>query len=256
MATRVSGSSRLYAWRFRLVYLALIVLAGLGLGLAVTIWSQPEPKPPPPWSTWKPQAKDNLARVRQIASHIAGQYDVPGAGKMVEIRGGPLVLAGKALLLAERPNAKTNSVALVPGTTVEYTLCGSATNCGVKSVPASTAGVLMRRASYELALYTLKYVGSARNVVVFMPPVLGQPRRVLVVRRAEVRSALARPLRLPAKPPRVNEHDAELIALATDPFVYHFTLAALGQNKDPALVVDPVTLAAPKKLPAKAKITA
>jgi len=237
-----------YRGRFLAAYVALIVLAGVGVGAAITVWTRPEPKPPPIWSTWKPEGSTQLQKVRSIASHVGASYTKPPSDPLVQVRGGPLVLGGQELLLATRPDTKAQSVDIVDGATVEYSLCGTAENCAVKGVPQGQVGVLTRREALELALYTFKYVPNVQNVVVFMPPVFEKERtRVVLIRRKEVTKLLNTPLALPGHRDKTTTRDAESIALATDPYVYHFELATVGEQSTPALVVNPMNIAATSK---------
>jgi hypothetical protein len=105
--------------------------------------------------------------------------------------------------------------------------------------------VLTRREAYQLALLTFKYVPEVSNVVVLTPPLIAKTKaRAIFIRRDDVQRALDAPeLVLPGsdtKVTKVSQRDAQLIAKATDPYIFQWILATVGST--PTLVINPISL--------------
>jgi hypothetical protein len=238
--------------RFGLVYAALILGGGVAVALGIKIATDPKPAPPPRWSEFVPTSTDTKA-VAQIANYVQGQYLQANGKALTEVRGGPLVMGSQAVQLAIRKDAVSNSVAAVDGVTAEYNMCGNADSCSVpKGVSAQRAGVLTRREAYQLAMLTFKYVPGVSNVVVLMPPLVKKTKaRAIFIRRTDVQRDLgARTLALPGAATRINlvsQREAEMIAKTTDPYIYSWILANVGNT--PTLVVNPITLNVKDSIP-------
>jgi hypothetical protein len=155
-------------------------------------------------------------------------------------------MGSKAVKIAVRTSAESNTVASVAGTSVEYNMCGSTSSCSVpKGISAASASVLTRREAYQLALLTFKYVPEVSNVVVLTPPLLAKTKaRAIFIRRDDVQRALDAPaLVLPGddtKVTSVSQRDAQLIAKVTDPYIFQWILATVGST--PTLVINPISL--------------
>ena len=251
MATPVSPR-RMHAKRFGLIYAFLILSGGIAVGLAIKVAAEGKPKPPPPWSAFRPTATDTKA-VSQIANYVQGQYLQANGKALTDVRGGPLVMGAQAIQLAIRKDAVSNTVAPVSGLSVEYNMCGNANSCSVpKGVSPQRAAVLTRREAFQLALMTFKYVPTADNVVVLMPPLVKKTKaRAIFIRRTDVETDLgARRLTLPGKQTRINlvsQREAELIAKQTDPYIYSWILANVDNT--PTLVVNPISLDVKDSIP-------
>jgi hypothetical protein len=251
VATSVSPR-RQHAKKFGVIYLALILAGGVAVGLGVKIAADGAPKPPPPWSAFKPSGTDAKA-VAQIANYVQGQYLQANGKSLTEVRGGPLVMGSQAIKLAVRKDAVSNTVSAVDGVTAEYNMCGNADSCSVpKGVSAQRAGVLTRREAYQLAMLTFKYVPTVSNVVVLMPPLVKNTKaRAIFIRRTDVQRDLgARTLALPGAATSINlvsQREAEMIAKTTDPYIYSWILANVGNT--PTLVVNPINLDVKDSIP-------
>jgi hypothetical protein len=239
--------------RFGVIYLVLILAGGIAVGLGIKIATDPKPAPPPPWSTFKPTSTDVKA-VTQIANYVQSQYKQANGKALTEVRGGPLVMGSQEVQLAVRKDAVSNTVAAVDGLTAEYNMCGNAQSCSVpKGVSAERAGVLTRRAAYQLAMLTFKYVDTVSNVVVLMPPLVKNTKaRAIFIRRTDVQADLgARTLALPGDATKINlvsQREAEMIAKRTDPYIYSWILADVDSK--PTLVVNPISLDVKASIPA------
>jgi hypothetical protein len=243
---------RQHAKKFGLIYLVLILAGGVAVALGIKIATDPKPAPPPPWSAFKPTATDTKA-VAQIANYVQGQYLQANGKALTEVRGGPLVMGSQAVQLAVRPDAVSTTVSAVDGVTAEYNMCGNADSCSVpKGVSAQRAGVLTRREAYQLALLTFKYVPGVSNVVVLMPPLVKKTKaRAIFIRRTDVQRDLgAKTLTLPGAATKINlvsQREAEMIAKTTDPYIYSWILAQVGNT--PTLVVNPISLNVKNSIP-------
>jgi hypothetical protein len=188
--------------KFRMTY---AVLAGLGLAAvaaAVIFIAAGKPPKPPQWSLWKPSASGDQA-LGQIAEHVAPAYRLPTGEQLVAVDGGPLQIAGFPVKIVLRPNP--NEASPSDGKGALFTLCGLGKNCSIKSgKPSVERALLMQREAYELALYTFRYVGDVKQVVVLLAPPPGKtPSQAMFFKRNDLKPALSRPLRftLPGKPP-------------------------------------------------------
>ena len=190
--------------KFRMIY---AVLAGVGLAAvaaAVIFLAAGKPPKPPEWSTWKPTASGDDA-LTQIASHIAPAYRQPGGQQLVAVEGGPAQVAGLPvkIVLLRTPN----DFALAQGKSAVFSLCGLGKFCSIKSgKPSHERTLLLQRESLELALYSFRYVGDVKQVVVILPPApKRKPSQAMFFSRADMKPQLDQPLRatLPAKPPSI-----------------------------------------------------
>jgi hypothetical protein len=244
VATSVSPR-RQHGKKFVLVYAVLAVAAVAAIGLGVHVATEKTPRQPGPWSGWRPTTTD-VKGVDQIADYVGAQYKDPKGKQLIDVRGTPLIMGSKAVKIAVRTSAESRTVSSVAGTSVEYNMCGNTSSCSVpKGISASAASVLTRREAYQLALLTFKYIPGVSNVVILTPPLLAKTKaRAIFIRRDDVQRALDAPeLVLPGddtKVTKVSQRDAQLIAKATDPFIFQWILATVGTT--PTLVINPITL--------------
>jgi hypothetical protein len=102
-----------------------------------------------------------------------------------------------------------SEAALSDGKGALFTLCGLGKNCSIKAgKPSHERSLLMQREAYELALYSFRYVGDLKQVVVLLPPSpkAKRPTQAMFFKRDNVEPQLARPLRfaLPGGPPSIK----------------------------------------------------
>jgi hypothetical protein len=256
---RLSG----YRRRFALVYLALALIAGVGIGALIVLVSRPDAAPDPVWSAWEPNGSET-ARVRQIADHVAKGYRTPAGEQLVVALGGPpTVTAGgdtstspiPIRAIAVRPDTSTgqaeeDDIEIHDATnSMQFVLCGLGEGCAIdEGAPSQARHSLLRREALELALYTFKYVDGVDSVTVFLPPPPGgeSPATAVFLRRGDVRTELAKPLRRtisPGAPPLGKIPAAELQTLnrITLPRLYQFEYTQ-AQDLSAVLVLDPVVL--------------
>jgi hypothetical protein len=191
--------------KFRMIY---AVLAGVGLAavaVAAIFLAAGKPPKPPQWSSWEPSASGDQA-LGQIADHVGPGYRLPSGQQLVAVDGGPLQIAGIPVKILLRPTP--TETAPSDGKGALFTLCGLGDHCSIKSgKPSHERVLLLQRESYELALYTFRYVNDVKQVVVLLPPPRGKnPTQAMFFRRENLKSELARPLRfsLPGKPPAMS----------------------------------------------------
>jgi hypothetical protein len=79
---------------------------------------------------------------------------------------------GSGLQVAIKETAASGQVALLPGNTIAYNLCGiGGKNCAIGvGTPSTNRLLLLRREALELALYTFRYISGVNNVVAILPP--------------------------------------------------------------------------------------
>lgn len=257
---RLSG----YRRRFAYIYLALALVAGVGIGALIVLVSRPDAAPDPVWSAWEPNGSET-ARVRQIADHVAKAYRTPAGDQLVVALGGPpTVTAGGGetstspipiRAIAVRPDTSTGQAEEDDieihdaSNSMQFVLCGLGDGCAIdEGAPSQARHSLLRREALELALYTFKYVDGIDSVTVFLPPPPGgeSPATAVFLRRGDVRTELAKPLRRtmsPGAPPLGEIPAAELQTLnrITLPRLYQFEYTQ-AQDLSAVLVLDPVVL--------------
>jgi hypothetical protein len=204
-----------YRSRFAVVYLALAVVAGAAIGALIVLLARPEPAPEPAWSAWQPTGSTD-ARVRQIASHVSNQYQLP-SGR--ELAVATVEAPPRVTLSADQPDLPVTQIVIRPDTaegrqeasdvtvvdadrTVVFKLCGLGRDCSISDGdPSPDRYALLRREALELALYTFRYVEDATDVAVFLPPPPvtnvtqeSQPQTSIFLRRSDVGAQLRQPL--------------------------------------------------------------
>ncbi len=211
----------------------------------------------PPWSAWRPSASGDGA-ADQIAARIGSRYRGSRGGQLVRVEGGPLEVAGLPLRVALRePGGAPGTVSVLAGETVLYRLCGSGPDCAISGgKPSFDRHLLLRREALELALYSLRYVDGVGQVVVFMPPRLGdQPSQALLFRRSAIGAELRKPLeatlvdRAPSVARVRKSPDAGLVQRLTLPALFRFSLTPARAGERALLVLEPFAAPAPAPAP-------
>ena len=171
--------------------------------------------------------------------------DVSATG--LEIQGVPLAVA-----LREAPD-QGGDIRVFDDSGLIYRLCGLGPDCAISSGKASEKRhLLLRREALELALYSFRYLTDIRQVVVFMPPALGQkPSQALFFREGDVARVLDRPLTSSLSPrvPTVRtvnlSPDAPLVDQLTMPKIFRFSLTQANTDNRGFIVLDPLDAATP-----------
>lgn len=246
---RRPAESRPFRYRFGLAYLVLAVLAGGGVGSAIILLDR-EPATEVAWSSWKPVGRES-SFAAQVSDFVSGRYRHPDTG-------GPLVgvLASKpqiqtqetsvpiqAVAIQNDPEGDTDDISIMSTEegSLMYTLCGLGERCAIREgVPTVERAQLLRREALELALYSFKYMGDLKSVIVLMPPNLGKPNdpsddtsTALFFEKRDFRRELSRPLQrtlVSRQPARISAIERLTIDRLTEPrrFLYEFTQTPAG----------------------------
>jgi hypothetical protein len=241
-----------YTPRFRLIIGGLFGI-GLGaLGATLILAAGRGVEAPTSWSNWKP-ATSATSGAQEIADHVAPTYKEAGGDQLVGVTGGPLKVGDLSLpvRIAFSSSTDAQSVRIVRGKSVLYTLCGLGPRCSIsRGKPSIERGLLLRREAFELALYSFRYLDGVENVVALLPPAKGaKPTNAVFFRRDEnlFKLALGRPLldTLPSPPPSPSELGATseqgtLIRKLTQPHVFCYAFQQ-GQDLSAFLVLQPPT---------------
>jgi len=239
-----------HAARFQFVYGVLIAIAVTAVAAtAYLVGNRRETAQSigPAWSVWAP-AKGAGNPLRQISEHVGPEYRLPGGQQLVAVTGGPMEVAGFPLTIALREDpSNNNNITLISGSDgVLYRLCGLGPKCAIDRGKASTERhLLLRREALELALYTFRYIKNVNDVVVLMPPRLGEdPSQALFFRLKDVLAELDRPLdrslatRTPSIRRVAESPDAPLVDRITTASLFKFSLTQANQDNQAFLVLD------------------
>jgi len=238
-----------YAPRFHfltgaLVAVGVAALVGLGLFIALPGGGQ---DPGGRWSQWRPTA-EGAAGAQQIAEHVGSEYKLPDGHQMVDVSVTGLEIEGVPLAVALREApAQGGDIRVFDDNGLIYRLCGLGPDCAIASGKASTRRhLLLRREALELALYSFRYLDDVHQIVVFMPPRLGQkPNQALFFREGDVAQELDRPLTASLSPrvPTVRtvtlSPDASLVDQITSPKIFQFSLTQANTDNRGFIVLDP-----------------
>jgi hypothetical protein len=183
--------------RFFLAYLLLGALVGTGIGLFIVLL---ERKGPTHWSSWRPDSSSPVGQAREIATHVARGYGLPGGHELARVRIPPAQteasLRAIGIPLTASPKNLADFRRFDRSRSMMYSLCGPGQNCRISESTARNHEVALRREALELALYTFKYSHPIQNVAVFFPPGPKQtgPNAALFFHRADLVRQLRRPL--------------------------------------------------------------
>jgi hypothetical protein len=248
-----------YAPRFQFLTGALVAVGIAALvGLTIAIVGIPPKDEGPAWSSWKPTS-GGLQGATQIASHIAEAYRDQGR-QLVNVDANDISYQGIPLLVAMRKSAEEGGAIQVHDEKgVLYQMCGLGVNCQIDAgKPSPRRDFLLRREGLELALYTFRYLGDVKQVVVLIPASPGKAQtKALYFSRDAVRPELDRPLTsslLPTPPPTKDvklSPDAKLVDQTTNPYL--FSLMGSSFNERGYLVLDPYSPSADRALQKRLK---
>jgi hypothetical protein len=239
------ASSAPYRGRFLVIAIAVGVVALAALGAALAIGLGGGKSDSGPWSSWKPST-DGVPGAQQIADHISATYKLMDGHQLVSVKasdlkipqlvpvnGQPAVVDAPFSLVQVVHKGRTDDVQFLEGDGILYSMCGLGSQCSIKSgSPSPQRLLVLRREALELGLYTLKYLGNVKSVVVLTPPSKdGQPTGVMVFRRDNLGGLLDRPLTrtLPSRPPRpeaLKRKDAGQLRALTTSHVFDYEVQA------------------------------
>jgi hypothetical protein len=259
-----------YHFRFSIVYALLAAVAAGSVAALVVVVTRPDAKKAENWSKFQPTGS-MIARTRQIATKVAGEYKLEAGHKLAAVLPSPLqttrFLQGDSgavsvevpiSTLAVQPDASTGKheegdyKLYNAATTVAYQMCGfgtTAQNCAITGTATNARGQLLRREALELSLYTLKYVPSANAVLTYLPPRADQaaaPTSVLVS-RSDVKEILGDPLRDTLRPRNIvlgdKPADFSEVDRLTLPRLYTYDYQTLPGDGTAILVLTPAITA-------------
>lgn len=210
---RTSG----YHFRFSLVYALLAAVAAGSIAALVVVVTRPDAAKAANWSKFEPTGSA-IARTRQIATRVSGEYKLQAGQKLAAVvpsplqttrflqgDSGPVSVEVPISTLAVQPDVSTGKheegdyKLFNAATTVAYQMCGfgtTAQNCAITGKATTARGQLLRREALELSLYTLKYVPGTNAVLTYLPPRADQaaPPTSVLVARSDVKNILDEPL--------------------------------------------------------------
>jgi len=212
-----------YHFRFSLVYALLAAVAAASIAALVVVLVRPDAVKTQNWSRFEPTGSA-IARTRQIATRVSGEYKLQAGHKLAAVvpsplqttrflQGdtGPVSVEVPISTLAVQPDVSTGKheegdyKLFNASTTVAYQMCGfgtTAQNCAITGTATTARGQLLRREALELSLYTLKYVPGTNAVLTYLPPRADQaaPPTSVLVARSDVKDLLDQPLTDTLKP--------------------------------------------------------
>jgi hypothetical protein len=212
-----------YHFRFSLVYALLAAVAAGSIAALVVVVTRPDAAKAQNWSKFEPTGS-SIARTRQIATKVSGEYKLEADHKLAAVvpsplqttrflqgDSGPVSVEVPISTLAVQPDVSTGKheegdyKLFNASTTVAYQMCGFGTtsqNCAITGKATTARGQLLRREALELSLYTLKYVPGTNAVLTYLPPRADQaaPPTSVLVARSDVKALLGKPLTDTLKP--------------------------------------------------------
>jgi len=238
-----------YAPRFHfltgaLVAVGLTAVLGVALFIALPGGGQDQGQR---WSSWIPTV-GGTAGAQQIAEHVGQEYKLTDGHQMVDVSVTGLEIEGVPLAVALRQApAQGGDIRVFDDNGLIYRLCGLGPDCAIPSgKPSTKRHLLLRREALELALYSFRYLNGVHQIVVFMPPRLGQkPNQALFFREGDVAPELDRPLTASLSPrvPTVRtvtlSPDAPLVDQLTSAKIFQFSLTQANTDNRGFIVLDP-----------------
>ena len=248
-----------YAPRFHfltgaLVAIGLAAVVGLALFIALPGGGQDQGQR---WSAWTPSV-GGTAGAQQIAEHVGQEYKLTDGHQMVDVSVTGLEIEGVPLAVALRQApAQGGDIRVFDDNGLIYRLCGLGPDCAIASgKPSTKRHLLLRREALELALYSFHYLSGVHQIVVFMPPRLGQkPNQALFFREGDVAQELDRPLSASLSPrvPTVRtvtlSPDATLVDQLTSAKIFQFSLTQANTDNRGFIVLDPFDASSAQQAP-------
>lgn len=261
-----------YSARFQFLLGALLAVGVASIALLVAVLAGGKDdttivlKAGPAWSPWSPNAASGTEAANQIASHVGAQYKLPNGHQLVGVVGGPLEVQQVPVTIAiQQPAAQGGKVDFLDdGAGVLYRMNGIGTaDSRIPGRPSTNRHMLLRREALELALYSFRYLGVSKAVVLFPPSVratrsattgkLVQSKAAptaLLFRRdqSDMQSALVHPLAstLATETPSVSgvtrSPDARAVAALTNTKAYTYKLQEANADLRLFLVLAPLRI--------------
>lgn len=195
MSARASLGASPHSHRFRTATAVLVGCAVAAILIAVSAAlstsSRSGATSGQAWSRFVPPESGTLG-ARDIADYVAPAYRISPVDQLsvvtvLNLESAAAAAASAAaatngtagagatangLQVAVHPSPTSSAVAVLPGNTIGYNLCGiGGKNCTIGiGRPSTSRLLLLRREALELALYTFRYLPSVQNVVAILPP--------------------------------------------------------------------------------------
>ena len=167
-----------YRGRFVLVYFGLAIVVGVAIGALVVVLASPEKHEAKPAQVFSPSIRGEVGAI-ELATNIQRTYRGTGDTPFVDIvatrntlQDGNLGLLRVRYQVIQPADASKDrdSRILAPDDAIQYSLCGSGTNCSIPGTATQLRGALLRREALELGIRTFQNDQSVDNVVVFLRP--------------------------------------------------------------------------------------
>jgi hypothetical protein len=167
-----------YRGRFVLVYFGLAIVVGVAIGALVVVLASPEKHDAKPAQIYTPSIRGEVGAI-ELANNVQRTYRGAGDTPFVDVvatrntlQDGNLGLLRVRYQVIQPADAAKDrdSRILAPDDAIQYSLCGSDTNCSIPGTATQLRGALLRREALELAVRTFQNDQSVDNVVVFLRP--------------------------------------------------------------------------------------
>jgi len=165
--------------RFVAVYFVLAIVVGVAIGgLAVTLSSPKKHTAKPASQVFTSSASGELGAI-ELADNVQRSYRGNDGAPFADIvatrntlQDGNLGLLRVRYQVIQPGDASSDrdSRILVPDDAIQYSLCGSGSNCQIPGTATALRGALLRREALELAVRTFQHDAAVDNVVVFLRP--------------------------------------------------------------------------------------
>lgn len=147
-----------YRGRFVLVYFGLAIVVGVAIGAIVVVLGSPETHEAKPAQVFSPSITGEIGAI-ELATNIQRTYRGAGDTPFVDIvatrntlQDGNLGLLRVRYQVIQPADASQDhdSRILAPDDAIQYSLCGSGTNCTIPGTANQLRGALLRREALEL----------------------------------------------------------------------------------------------------------
>ena len=176
--------SKAYRSRFIVIYFALAGVLGAGLGALVVLTlgdsnDAGSVKPTAAASQFTPSTAGELGAM-ELAEQVQRNYRLGNGSELVSIvasrntiQDGNLGVLRVRYQVVQPGDAlgDKDSDLVVPGSAIQYSLCGSGAGCTIPGARSVERGALVRQAGLELAVRTFQHDPDVDNVAVFLGPV-------------------------------------------------------------------------------------
>ncbi len=245
--------SSAYRNRFVLVYFVLAIVLGCAIGaLAVGLGTSKSKSATPQAKPFVPSASGEIGAI-DLAAQVEHAYRLETGHPLVDVvatrntlQNGNLGFLRVRYQIIQPLDAAKNADSRILRTddALQFSLCGSGTQCTIPGTPNAERGAMLRREGLELALRTFANDTSVDNVSVFLGPISAPQGSnmegvVLYFNRHLIAQndprLLSRPITkiLPGTgstitPPQITRNDILMIKELTKPYLYLYRYQIVG----------------------------